>query len=132
MNDFSCCYVVKYLRSQLQPNQDVKMLLLHFVLFFGAVSALITRQAPNHARCRFASLFTQDEIRHNSSDFEANIFYWDGQFHGDGIGYRASNGITIGHTTLGYATGLPSSRLPQYTQSTPRNEVGFVAFCRHY
>ena len=60
---------------------------------------------------------------HDSSNFEANIFYWDGQFHKDGIGYRASNGMTIGHTTLGFQTGLPPSRVPDFTESTPRNEV---------
>lgn len=101
------------------------MLSIYSLVFCTAVSALRARQAvaPTHSSCRFAPLFGQDEITQNSSNFEANIFFWDGQFHTDGIGYRASNGMTIGHTTLGYATGLPSSRVPGYTESTPRDEV---------
>lgn len=60
----------------------------------------------------------------NSTDFEANVFYWDGQFHKDGVGYDQSTGATIDHIVLGYATGLLGG--PPDKISNPRNEVLFM------
>lgn len=57
----------------------------------------------------------------NSTSFENNVFYWDGQFHQDGVGYHQATGTTIDHVLLGYATGLPSG--PPVMASNPRNEV---------
>lgn len=91
-------------------------------------NALQARQnAAEHSICRFSPQFAQDEILRDSKDFESNIFYWEGQFHHDGIGYRSITGITIGHTALGYATGLPTSRMPDMTESRARNEVWSVS-----
>ncbi|KAK5938720.1 hypothetical protein PMZ80_008912 [Knufia obscura] len=83
-------------------------LLLHFLCHCCAVFAFAPRQAaPQHAVCRFSPQFSHDEILHNSTAFEASIFYWDGQFHQDSVGYHQQNGLTIDNTMLGYATGLP-------------------------
>lgn len=77
--------------------------------------------ASQHTICRFSPTFSLDNILVNSTDFENNIFYWDGQFHKDGVGYQQSNGMTIDRVELGYATGLPKS-LPNFT-SNAKSEV---------
>ena len=100
----------------------------HVLLFAASSVAFRTRQVPaQHAVCRFSPTFTQDEVMRNSTNFEGNMFYWDGQFHQDGVGYHQQNGLTIDHTVLGYATGLPDpSTVPGgliVLESNPRNEV---------
>ncbi|KAK5071217.1 hypothetical protein LTR64_007721 [Lithohypha guttulata] len=62
----------------------------------------------------------------DSTRFEDNIFYWDGQFHTDGIGYHSSTGLVISHTALGYQTGLPSTLSPEYTRGNPRHEAWHI------
>lgn len=98
--------------------------MLSLLLFLSVVAcfSLERRQsAPHHSRCRFSLDFSQDQLIKNSTDFEANVFYWDGQFHQDGVGYDQSTGTTIDHVVLGYDTGLPGG-LPDKI-SNPRNEV---------
>lgn len=102
--------------------QRFRMLLLLLSLSVAACSAFDRRQStPQYSRCRFSLDFSQDQLVHNSTDFEANVFYWDGQFHQDGIGYDQSTGVTIDHVLLGYATGLPAG--PPDMFSNARNEV---------
>lgn len=60
---------------------------------------------------------------HDSTAFEADIFYWDGGFHADGVGYRDSSGMSIGYTALGYQTGLPATRYLSHTRGDPVDEV---------
>lgn len=86
-------------------------------------SFAVRQAAPQHGLCRFSPNFTQDEIMRDPTRFEDNIFYWDGQFHTDGIGYHSSTGLVISHTALGYQTGLPSTLSPEYTRGNPRHEV---------
>ena len=93
----------------------------HVIAFCSLISGLNTRK--DHGSCRFSYEFSQDAISKSSVEFENNIFYWEGQFHTDGIGYRMSNGMTIGKRGLGYATGLPSAQVPEFTQSSPEDEV---------
>lgn len=60
---------------------------------------------------------------HDSTDLENDIFYWEGGFHADGVGYRESSGMSIGYTALGYQTGLPTTRSLSHTRSDPVSEV---------
>ena len=106
----------------------------HVLLFAASSVALRTRQVPaQHAVCRFSPSFSQDEVYHNSASFEASVFYWDGQFHQDGVGYHQQNGLTIDHIALGYATGLPEPGTALggliVLESNPRNEVLPKNFC---
>lgn len=105
-----------------------------FLFLFLCVAACIPferrQDAPQHSRCRFAFDFTQEQIRQDATDFVTNIFYWDGQFHQDGVGYDHSTGVTIDHVLLGYATGLP--RGPPEMVSNPRNEVSFAFWLQAY
>lgn len=100
---------------------------MYFLLYcfalcaFGSAIPTKSDSAAQHGICRFSPTFTLDDILQNSTDYEANIFYWDGQFHKDGVGYQQSNGMTIDRVALGYATGLPKG--PPVLTSNPKNEA---------
>jgi hypothetical protein len=81
--------------------------LISFVLISQLSNALILpRLAPSHSPCRFSPKYTQDDIFRNSTAFVNDIFYWDGQFHQDGVGYNSQNGLTYDGVLLNQTTGL--------------------------
>lgn len=99
------------------------LLLFSFVTFFCLTEQ---QDAPVHELCRFTHWFDQDSLMGNSplmnaSYFEQNVFYWEGQFHQDGIGYHQPTGVTMDHVLVGYATGIAS--VPPHMVSNPKNEV---------
>ena len=120
--------------TELNPKVQLPILRHYTTLSMHALFVLLAlcslsyslggrQAAPQHGLCRFSPNFTQEEIMGDPTRFEDKIFYWDGQFHTDGIGYHSSNGLVISHTALGYQTGLPSTLSPEYTRGNPRHEV---------
>jgi hypothetical protein len=71
-----------------------------------SVAYIPPRQASVHSPCRFSPLYTFDEISTNSTAFVNDIFYWDGQFHQNGVGYNTANGLTYDGCLLNQTTGL--------------------------
>ena len=79
------------------------LLLLSLSPFIAAGN--LPRQTFSHSPCRFAPNFTQAEIIANSSSFLDDIFYWEGQFHQNRVGYNTANGMTYDGTLLDPNTG---------------------------
>ena len=71
-----------------------------------SAASIVPRQAPSHSPCRFSLRYTQDDIFHNSTAFVNDIFYWEGQFHQNGVGYNSVNGLTYDGCLLNQTTGL--------------------------
>lgn len=69
-------------------------------------AASLPRQLASHSPCRFAPSYTQDQVLTNSTSFVSDIFYWDGQFHQNGIGYNSQNGLTYDGCLLNETTGI--------------------------
>lgn len=110
------------------------MILLIQVLFSLLIFVPLAEQqnVPVHEICRFAHFFDQNSLMAssptmNATYFEQNIFYWEGQFHQDGVGYHQPTGVTIDHVLVGYATGVASG--PPNMMSNPKNEVKSHLLC---
>ena len=81
--------------------------LLSFILLLQLSNALVApRQAPSHSPCRFSPRYSQDDIFRNSTAFANDVFYWEGQFHMNSIGYNTNNGLTYDGCLLNQTTGL--------------------------
>lgn len=99
---------------------------LLLILPVVSLFALTEQQSVTHEICRFTHWFTQDSLISDGASFNAtyleqNIFYWDGQFHQDGVGYHQLTGMTIDHILVGYTTGVVTG--PPELISNPLNEV---------
>jgi hypothetical protein len=79
-----------------------------FFLLAIAIATSLPRQ-PSHSPCRFAPLYTQDEILRNSTPFAQDVFYWEGQFHQNNVGYNTANAMTYDGTLLNPQTGLANA-----------------------
>lgn len=93
----------------------------------------VDAQAPTHSKCRFAELYTIEDIPHNSTKFLQDVFYWEGQFHQDGVGYNQQNGMTYDGVGLDSNTGLakisarrPFSSASQEVEGAPHINRTFV------
>ena len=80
------------------------------------------RQVTSHSPCRFAPRYTQEQILNNSSDFVRDIFYWDGQFHQNGVGLNTQNGLTYDGCILNGTTGI-ANQTERHDFSAPSKEV---------
>ena len=83
-------------------------MLLYLLLCVAITSSasVLPRQAPPHSPCRFSLRYSQDDILTNSSGFISDVFYWDGQFHQNGVGYNSVNGLSFDGCILNQTTGL--------------------------
>ena len=97
--------------------KQLLMYLASFVLTLHVSTASIAsngRRAPqSHGPhlgpippCRFAPLFTQEEILANPEPFIQDVLYWEGKFAQPGIGYDGANGMSYDGTLLDPVTGL--------------------------
>lgn len=71
-----------------------------------SVALTLPRQVPAHSPCRFSPLYTFDDIVANSTPFINDVFYWEGQFHQNSVGYNTINGLTYDGCLLNQTTGL--------------------------
>lgn len=96
-----------------------------------SLSASTHRQASTPSPCRFSPLYSQDDILRNSTPFAWDVFYWEGQFHQDGIGYNAMNGMTYDGVLLNRTTGLASVS-EMYSSSAASREVRYKAHVKWF
>ena len=97
------------------------MLLVLFLISLLSFSTALNspRQVFSHSPCRFAPNYTQNEILSNSSAFAWDIFYWEGQFHQNDVGYNSANGMTYDGTLLDPNTGWANfSGLHQFSAAS--------------
>ena len=100
--------------------------LFSLVMYFASllllaplVAAIPPRQASNHSSCRFSPSYTQAEILQNSTAFVEDIFFWEGQFHQNNVGYNTANGMTYDGTLLNPTTGYNNfSGLHQFSAAS--------------
>ncbi|KAL2356526.1 putative GPI anchored protein [Cryomyces antarcticus] len=83
------------------------------VLFFAAASL----SAPNYGKnnnppCRFAPLYSQDDVLEHPHDFARDFLYWEGHFHQNNVGYNTANAMTYDGTLLDPTTGLATEKHP--------------------
>jgi hypothetical protein len=76
------------------------------LLYSLSAAHILPRQASVHSPCRFSPLYTFDEISTNSTAFINDVFYWEGQFHQNRVGYNTANGLTYDGCLLNQITGL--------------------------
>ena len=100
------CISSRFARS-LRARSNMLLALLSCLSFaISSFAASLPRQVASHSPCRFAPLYTQEQIFHNSSSFIADIFYWDGQITQNGVGMNTQNGLTFDGCILNQTTGL--------------------------
>src|SRR5690349_1628624 len=94
--------------------------LLFSLLYSSSVAATVgPRQSSSHSPCRFSPLYSQGDILHNSTAFAWDVFYWEGQFHQNNVGYNTMNGMTYDGTLLNPSTGLANkSGLHQFSAAS--------------
>lgn len=80
-----------------------------FFLCFSIVNAASVPRRFSHSSCRFAPLYSQADILHNSTAFAQDVFYWEGQFHQNNVGYNTVNAMTYDGTLLNPETGLANN-----------------------
>jgi hypothetical protein len=76
------------------------------VLFLLSFPLSAIGQTSSHSPCRFSHLYSQDDILANSTAFAWDVFYWEGQFHQNRVGYNTQNGMTYDGTLLDPNTGF--------------------------
>ena len=80
-----------------------------FFLCFSIVNAASVPRRSSHSSCRFAPLYSQADILHNSTAFAQDVLYWEGQFHQNNVGYNTVNAMTYDGTLLNPETGLANN-----------------------
>ncbi|KXT07217.1 hypothetical protein AC578_2453 [Pseudocercospora eumusae] len=76
------------------------------VLATGTLVHANTREGSNNPPCRFAPLYTEEDIVRDPSQFVRDVLFWDGQFVRPDIGYNHANGMSYDGTLLNQATGV--------------------------
>lgn len=66
--------------------------------------------SPSISQCRFSPHFSQNDVLNNPQEFACEVFYREGRFHQDGVGFNAANGMTYGSSYLDTTTGLVKAR----------------------
>ena len=79
------------------------------LLYSSLVTAISLPRGSSHSPCRFAPLYSQADILHNSTAFTEDVFYWEGQFHQNNVGYNTANAMTYDGTLLNPETGLANN-----------------------
>lgn len=100
------------------PNLSFPM---HFQIILTWVSFLISLHfvwlveaspVSTPLKCRFSSLFTQEQILHDPHPFISDLLYWEGKFHQNNVSYNSFNGMSYDGTLLDETTGLASAKHP--------------------
>jgi hypothetical protein len=87
-------------------------------LLLAPLLCLLVTAAPKLARsttpskCRFSPLYSQEEILHNSTSYAWDVFYWEGNFHQNNVGYNTANGMSYDGTLLNSTSGLATEKHP--------------------
>lgn len=88
---------------------------VYFVSIFLILQNVISLQGQT--TCRFADLFTIDDIVQNRDDaihkFKTHMCTWEGKF-GYGVGYNHQTGITYDGYKIDYETGVVREDMIQY------------------
>ena len=81
-----------------------------FSMFFVLFSTLVAATHDNaNPPCRFSPLYSQADILRNPTPFAQDVFYWEGHFHQNNVGYNTANGMTYDGTLLDPVTGLANA-----------------------
>ena len=70
------------------------------------IAAALPGQLPSHGPCRFSPSYSESELAANPTGYLADVFYWEAQFHQNGIGYNTVNGLTYDGCILNQTTGF--------------------------
>lgn len=89
---------------------------------FTLATSVLPRQSSSYSPCRFSPLYSQNDILQNSSAFLWDVFYWEGRFHQNNVGYNTANGMTYDGTLLNPHTGLANAS-EKHPFSAPSKEV---------
>lgn len=82
-------------------------------------------QSLAHSPCRFAPLYTQDEVLADPAPFAWDVFYWEGRFHQNSVGYNTENGMSYDGTLLDPTTGIANfSGLHQFSAASKEVRLG--------
>jgi hypothetical protein len=79
-------------------------------LLVTAAPKLVRSTTPS--KCRFSPLYSQEEILHNSTSYAWDVFYWEGNFHQNNVGYNTANGMSYDGTLLNSTSGLATEKHP--------------------
>ena len=87
------------------------MIIAKFCAFLSITSiplaATVTAYStPDAFNCRFSPQYSQEDILSNDDTFVWDLFYWEGRFHQNNIGYNTANSMTYDGTLLNPLTGL--------------------------
>jgi hypothetical protein len=80
------------------------------LLSFFHVSVKSFTCSPSISHCRFSPQYSQKDVLNNPDNYTCEIFYHEGRFHQDGVGFNAANGMTYDAAYLNTTTGLVQSR----------------------
>jgi hypothetical protein len=94
-----------------KPNIMALLLLIPLCFLFVTAAPRAARSAEP-SKCRFSPLYSQKDILHNSTSYAWDIFYWEGHFHQNNVGYNTANAMTYDGTLLNSATGLATEKHP--------------------
>lgn len=75
----------------------------------------ISREEQSRARapnCRFAADWSQSDVLRDSSGFEWDLLFWEGNFHQNGVAYNTANGMTYDGAQLDWITGDKTKKHP--------------------
>lgn len=88
------------------------MLRLLLLVFWSPllICATAVPRAPRFPPCRYSPTYSQSDILQNASAFAWDVFYWEGQFHQNNVGYNTANGMSYDGTLLNSTTGLATDK----------------------
>lgn len=86
------------------------VIMVQFLAIAFLYSLLVSASVPTHSKCRFSPLYSQDDILRNSTPYAWDVFYWEGHFHQNNVGYNTANGMSYDGTLLNSTTGLATQK----------------------
>lgn len=87
-------------------------LFIALVALSGVIAGYGYGPRPKVPVCRFSPGYSQAGILQNPKAFANDIFYWEGHFHANNVGYNTANGMTYDGTLLDSKTGLATDKHP--------------------
>lgn len=104
------------------------VLLLLFLC--SIVTAVSLPRRSSHSPCRFAPLYSQADILHNSTAFAEDVFYWEGQFHQNNVGYNIANAMTYDGTLLNPETGFANNSGKHPFSAASKESLQIMVYAR--
>jgi hypothetical protein len=86
---------------------DQLLFALPFVHSFAVASSICS---PSISHCRYSPEYSQSDVLSNPDRFACEVFYWEGRFHQNGVGFNTANGMTYDGSYLNPKTGFATSR----------------------